>query len=118
MITRKVRDEIRKRAKYACEYCGITENDIGGQLTIDHFYPQSKGGDDHPDNLIYCCHRCNSYKYDYFPDKEGDPKIWNPRIDVFDQHSNSIYWKGNNSCSSFCWMKLQMRPNNSYWLGP
>jgi hypothetical protein len=86
MITKKVRDEIRKRAKSACEYCGITENDIGGQLTVDHFHPQSKGGDDHSDNLIYCCHRCNSYKSDYFPEKEGDPKIWNPRIEAFENH--------------------------------
>jgi hypothetical protein len=28
---------VRQRAGFACEYCGISEADIGGELTIDRF---------------------------------------------------------------------------------
>ena len=38
MITNKaLRAQIRRRAAFACEYCGVTETDTGGLLTIDHF---------------------------------------------------------------------------------
>lgn len=87
MITDKtIRDKIRQRADYACKYCGVTETDTGGLLTIDHFQPQSKGGNDYLQNLIYCCNRCNSYKYSYFPILPSDPKIWNPRTTTRNQH--------------------------------
>lgn len=30
--------------------------------TVDHVIPQSHGGDNHPDNLVFSCARCNSMK--------------------------------------------------------
>jgi hypothetical protein len=30
-------EQVRQRAGFVCEYCGVTEVDVGGQLTIDHF---------------------------------------------------------------------------------
>lgn len=87
MITNKaIRRQVRIRAQYSCEYCSITETDAGGLLTNDHFHPKSKNGSDEIDNLIYCCNRCNSYKYDYFPEKESDPEIWNPRLEPLSKH--------------------------------
>ncbi|MBI4607020.1 MAG: HNH endonuclease [Planctomycetes bacterium] len=59
------REHIRQRAGSACEFCGITETDAGGPLTLDHFQPLARGGSDDPGNLIYCCVRCNQYKHDY-----------------------------------------------------
>ena len=56
-------------------------------MTIDHFQPQSKGGSDKLNNLIYCCNSCNSYKSDYYPTEKSDPIIWNPRVESFDTHS-------------------------------
>ncbi len=50
-----IREKVRRRARFGCEFCGVTETDSGGELTTDHFRPRSKGGDDSPDNLIYCC---------------------------------------------------------------
>ena len=55
------REQVRQRAGLACEYCGVTETDTGGLLTIDHFQPTTQGGDDTLDNLLYCCPRCNLY---------------------------------------------------------
>lgn len=73
MIPAKTREQVRLRANYACEFCGVTENDTGGELTIDHFQPLAKGGSNDPDNLIYCCHRCNQYKLDYWQSSQNDP---------------------------------------------
>lgn len=35
--------QVRQRAEGACEYCGVTETDSGGPLTVDHFQPQARG---------------------------------------------------------------------------
>lgn len=70
---------VRQRANAACEYCGVAEVDCGGELTIDHFRPQTRGGTDDPINLLYCCYRCNLYKGDYWPAQQSDPVLWNPR---------------------------------------
>ncbi|MBC7880126.1 MAG: HNH endonuclease [Anaerolineae bacterium] len=78
-LSLEIREQVRQRARRACEFCGVSEVDVGGLLTIDHFHPQSKGGSDDLDNLIYCCVRCNQYKQDYWPTCEADPMLWNPR---------------------------------------
>ncbi len=39
-----IRLTIRQQANFACEFCGVTETDTGGELTIDHFQPRAKGG--------------------------------------------------------------------------
>ncbi|MCP3681277.1 MAG: HNH endonuclease [bacterium] len=43
----------------ACAYCGANLED-GGQLTLDHLKPRSKGGDNKETNLVTCCKKCNS----------------------------------------------------------
>lgn len=85
-ITAIVREQVRQRANYACEFCGISETDTGGHLTVDHFQPQSKGGTDAVENLVYCCPRCNQYKLDYWPNGPTAPQLWNPRREPFTQH--------------------------------
>lgn len=81
-----IREKVRRRADFRCEFCGVTETDSGGELTIDHFRPRSKGGDDSFDNLIYCCIRCNQYKLDYWPENDEDTMLWNPRLENSDCH--------------------------------
>jgi HNH endonuclease len=78
-LSLEIREQVRQRARRTCEFCGVSEVDVGGLLTVDHFHPQSKGGSDDLDNLIYCCVRCNQYKQDYWPTCEADPMLWNPR---------------------------------------
>jgi hypothetical protein len=79
-------EQVRQRANFACEYCGVTESDTGGLLTVDHFRPRVHGGPDTPDNLLYCCHRCNLYKADYWPTLPSDPILWNPRHEPIEAH--------------------------------
>jgi hypothetical protein len=81
-----MRQQVRERANFACEYCGVTETDAGGELTVDHYQPQSKGGADVLENLIYCCIRCNQYKADYWTDDSSAPSLWNPRTESFEEH--------------------------------
>jgi hypothetical protein len=85
-IPTDVRWAVRQRAHFACEFCGVTETDTGGELTIDHFQPQTKGGTDAPENLLYCCHRCNQYKADYWPTQSEDPPLWHPRHEPIERH--------------------------------
>jgi hypothetical protein len=79
-------EEVRRRAHGACEYCGVSETDTGGLLTVDHHRPRSHGGTDDLDNLIYCCFRCNNYKGDYWPTNPSDPVLWNPRQEPAEEH--------------------------------
>ncbi len=85
-ITTIVREQVRQRAGFACEFCGAGETDIGAMLTVDHFQPMTKNGSDDLENLIYCCAKCNQYKSDYWPDISSDPQLWNPRHDNFATH--------------------------------
>jgi hypothetical protein len=78
-LSAEIPEQVRQRAKYACEFCSVSETDVGGLLTIDHFQPQSKGGSDDLGNLIYSCVGCNQYKQDYWPTSESEPILWNPR---------------------------------------
>jgi 5-methylcytosine-specific restriction endonuclease McrA len=47
-IIAEVRLVVRQRAGFVCEYCGVSETDSGGELTIDHIRPQAKAGSDDP----------------------------------------------------------------------
>ncbi|MBS1789058.1 MAG: HNH endonuclease [Acidobacteria bacterium] len=85
-INAELREQVRARANFACEYCGVTETYAGGLLTIDHYQPQQKGGDDSLENLLYCCYRCNQYKLDYWPSTSDFPQLWHPQCEPFDRH--------------------------------
>jgi hypothetical protein len=46
-----LKEQVRQRAQCACEFCGITEIDAGGMLTIDRFKPSTEEGSDALKNL-------------------------------------------------------------------
>ena len=50
---RKRRAIILKMHDYCCVYCGNEAN------TVDHIIPITKGGTDHPENLVAACGKCN-----------------------------------------------------------
>ncbi|KAM3092980.1 HNH endonuclease [Phormidesmis sp. 146-35] len=85
-ISSKIREQVRQRADFSCEYCGVAETDTGGELTIDHFHPRSKGGSDDLSNILYCCNRCNQYKADYYSASSNVPALWNPRQESVTTH--------------------------------
>ena len=61
------RKNIYLRDNYTCRYCGKT----GGELTIDHVVPKSKGGRETWENMVVCCARCNNRKGDQTPEQAG-----------------------------------------------
>jgi HNH endonuclease len=85
-LAASIREQVRQRAQCACEFCGTTEIDAGGMLTIDHFQPRTKAGSDALENLIYACIACNQYKQDYWPQTETAQTLWNPRQESANQH--------------------------------
>jgi hypothetical protein len=85
-LTASIREQVRQRAGCACEFCGISEIDTGGMLTIDHFRPRARAGSNELENLIYACIACNQYKQDYWPQTATAPILWNPRQELASQH--------------------------------
>jgi hypothetical protein len=82
-------EQVRQRYQRRCGYCGVSEVDAGGELTVDHHRPVSAGGDDSDDNLVYACFRCNTYKGDFFPDAadaRAGRRVLHPLLDPVALH--------------------------------
>ena len=85
-------DQVRRRYDFRCGYCGVSETDSGGELTIDHFRPISINGDDSDDNLVYACNRCNQFKSDFFPDpatSAPEYRLLHPLLDDAKLHTTA-----------------------------
>ena len=57
-----VRYDVLKRARYRCELCGASAEDIA--LQVDHIIPRNKGGQDDLSNFQALCMTCNTNKRD------------------------------------------------------
>jgi molybdenum cofactor biosynthesis enzyme MoaA len=53
---------VMKRTNFHCAYCGVKGSKDNQPLTLDHIYPKSLGGTEHPANLVASCRRCNLAK--------------------------------------------------------
>lgn len=83
-------DIVRQRYEFRCGYCGVSEADTGGALTVDHFRPVSAGGDDADNNLVYACFKCNQYKGNFRPsaeDERNGHRVLHPRNDRIEEHT-------------------------------
>lgn len=67
---------------YTCQYC--LEKFPLKELTIDHIFPRSKGGEDYHENRTLACRKCNSEKGSEYPvfDINGK-KVKAPQIPQF-----------------------------------
>jgi hypothetical protein len=81
------RRTLRERYRFRCGYCGTTEVDAGGELTVDHFKPQSAGGEDSPQNWVYACIVCNDFKGNHWQ-PETARRILHPLHDPLTEHIN------------------------------
>jgi len=61
-ISKALREQVKRRAGFRCEYCQTSEwlNGIEGE--IDHIIPRVEGGTNRSDNLCLACTACNGYK--------------------------------------------------------
>ena len=64
-LGRALFDCLGEAQNWRCCYCGLRvfvdrpKRKQHNQPTIDHVTPLSKGGADHPDNMVIACFRCN-----------------------------------------------------------
>ena len=84
-MTPEQREALRERFKFKCAYCGVSEADVGAELTVDHFHPSSQGGADDSSNWVYCCHACNEFKGNYWQ-PDSPRRILNPAADKLAEH--------------------------------
>ncbi|WP_051331003.1 HNH endonuclease [Aneurinibacillus terranovensis] len=61
-----IRSAVLERDNYTCRYC-----DSKIDLTLDHIYPESRGGEATMDNLVVACRSCNSKKGSKTPEEAG-----------------------------------------------
>ena len=61
-IPRALREQVKRRADFRCEYCQTSEWLNGVEGEIDHIIPRSEGGASYIENLCLACTSCNGYK--------------------------------------------------------
>lgn len=88
--TDSYRNEVARRARYCCEYCGYPEAASSTPLEVDHIVPEARGGLTTLANLALSCRACNLHKYvkteaedsvtgEMFP-------LFNPRTQLWSEH--------------------------------
>ncbi|MCA8957513.1 MAG: HNH endonuclease [Planctomycetes bacterium] len=100
------RRNLYRRDRYTCQYCGATPG--GGELSIDHVVPRSRGGRSTFENCVLACTACNHRKANRTPREAGmrlrqaprAPK-WTPILQVgvarvrqsWEQFISERYWE-------------------------
>lgn len=79
-----IKEKVRRRANFLCEYCHADERWQFISFTIDHIIPIAAGGNDSLENLALACFHCNRRK----SDKQfiGEIPIYNPRMMIWNEH--------------------------------
>src|SRR5579862_225634 len=85
MIRIAVKRLVRSIYVMRCGYCQVSEAEVGAEFTYDHFQPQSLGGSDDADNLVYACHACNEFKGEFFGATE-ETRLLHPLHDDLTLH--------------------------------
>jgi hypothetical protein len=86
----QLRQSVRVRAAYQCEYCRFPQELSELRFHIEHVIPRQHGGGDEADNLALACPNCNLRKG---PNLTGiDPetgevvRLFHPRRDTWSDH--------------------------------
>jgi 5-methylcytosine-specific restriction endonuclease McrA len=64
---------IYMRDKFRCQYCG--EKHSPAELTLDHIFPRSRGGENTPVNIVAACLACNNRKGSRTPEEARMPLL-------------------------------------------
>ena len=83
MIRASTKRLVRSIFVLRCGYCSLSEDEIGAELTFDHFQPIAAGGSDEADNIVYACHACNEFKGEYWNESEQSRLLHPLRDEVF-----------------------------------
>ena len=86
MTEAELRQTVRRAYNFSCGYCGVREEDAGSELELDHFKPQSLGGENALENLVYCCTTCNRIKGDFWAIAPTEKRLLHPQNDDVHLH--------------------------------
>ncbi len=93
-IHEDIKQAVRERARYLCEYCHSSERLSASRFTVDHLVPRSLGGADDLENLALACRRCNERRYNFVagidPDTQEIVPIFNPHQQKW---SDDFVWR-------------------------
>src|SRR5437762_406885 len=91
----RLKTQVRRRARFRCEYCQFPERFAELPFQIDHIVARKHSGPTKAANLALACFRCNSHKG---PNLSGiDPlssqvvRLFHPRQDRWAEH---FEWNG------------------------
>lgn len=91
-IPADVRRRVITRARNACEYCRLHEDDTLMGCHVDHIISEKHGGPTTEDNLAYSCASCNRSKGSdvgfvlMFEENAVFLRFFNPRLDPWNDH--------------------------------
>lgn len=97
-MTQSVRQFVRERAGFRCEYCRLHQDDSPlAALHIEHIRPRKHGGTDAVENLCLACIDCNLRKGTNLtgidPHTGKITSLFHPRLHLWDDH---FEWAGTN----------------------
>lgn len=89
-IPDNLRQEVRERAGYQCEYYLLHESDSIYSHEVDHIIAEKHRGETISNNLCYACLDCNRNKGSDFgsfdPETDEVVLLYNPRRDTWSDH--------------------------------
>jgi HNH endonuclease len=90
-MDRAVRQTVRERAGFRCEYCKLWQHDgVTIQFHVEHIRPRQHGGDDSMQNLALACSNCNWNKGPNLsaidPQTDLTTRLFHPRLDQWSAH--------------------------------
>ena len=89
-FSENIKEKVRRRADFLCEYCHTDERWQLVQFTIDHIIPTSVGGGNEIENLALACFHCNRRKSDkqivFDEQTNSGILIFNPRKMIWREH--------------------------------
>jgi hypothetical protein len=85
-----LRNLIRSRANFHCEYCLVHEDDVLLPHEYDHVVAEQHGGKTEADNLALACIHCNRKKGPNIASIDPETKqlvtLFHPRVHAWDDH--------------------------------
>jgi hypothetical protein len=94
-MERGLREAVRERAGYRCEYCLMPEGYDVLPVEIDHIIARKHGGTTESGNLALSCYPCNAYKGPNIAGMDGETdeitRLFHPRRDIWQEH---FEWSG------------------------
>lgn len=89
-VPASLRELVRQRARYRCEYCLLHEEDALFPHEVDHIVARKHRGATQEDNLAWACFLCNGFKGSDIASIDLETgrvvRLFNPRRDRWLKH--------------------------------